>query len=397
MAELIWDGKYDEHGKKRAPVRIELPFQTVETVNESVQERQRTLELSSSGNDPEWRNRLIWGDKKYVLPSLLPEFAGKVDLIYIDPPFDTGADFSFTATVPDDPDAADEDSFTFTKEPSILEHKAYRDTWGRGLDSYVQWFCETATLLRELLRENGSLYVHLDYHVSHYAKAVLDEVFGSDNFKSEIIWKRQAAHSDPKRYGPIHDTLFYYGKSSETKFNIRHVAYDQSYIESHYSLREPDGRQYQLDNPTARGPRPGLQYTFHGVNPPPGRVWAMLPEKMEQLYKEGRIVFTKNGMPRRKRYLDEMPGLPLQDVWTDVNSVNSQALESTEYATQKPEALIERMLNASSNEGDLVLDCFCGSGTTGLSPKSSTAAGLPATSDVSPSTPRASACSAFLA
>ena len=123
MAELIWDGKYDEHGNKRAPVRIELPFQTVETVNESVQERQRTLELSSSGNDPEWRNRLIWGDKKYVLPSLLPEFAGKVDLIYIDPPFDTGADFSFISNVP-------ELGRNVQKEPSLLEQKAYRDTWG---------------------------------------------------------------------------------------------------------------------------------------------------------------------------------------------------------------------------------------------------------------------------
>src|SRR5712672_3668580 len=163
MAELIWDGKYDEHGNKRAPVRIELPFQTVETVNESAQERQRTLELSSSGNDPEWRNRLIWGDKKYVLPSLLSEFAGKVDLIYIDPPFDTGADFSFSATVPDDPETPGDDSFSFTKEPSIIEHKAYRDTWGRGLESYMQWFYEAVVLLHELLHETGSLYVHLDW------------------------------------------------------------------------------------------------------------------------------------------------------------------------------------------------------------------------------------------
>ncbi len=122
MAELIWDGKYDAHGNKRAPVRIELPFQTVETVNESAQERQRTLELSSSGNDPEWRNRLIWGDKKYVLPSLLPEFAGKVDLIYIDPPFDTGR-ISLQARV-------FRNMTQFTKEPSVLEQKAYRDTWG---------------------------------------------------------------------------------------------------------------------------------------------------------------------------------------------------------------------------------------------------------------------------
>ena len=119
-------------------------------VLELIAQRQRTLELSSSGNDPEWRNRLIWGDKKYVLPSLLPEFAGKVDLIYIDPPFDTGADFSFTATVADHSDASIDDSFTFTKEPSVIEQKAYRDTWGRGINSYLQWFYETSALLREL-------------------------------------------------------------------------------------------------------------------------------------------------------------------------------------------------------------------------------------------------------
>ena len=185
MAELIWDGKYDEHGNKRAPVRIELPFQTVETVNESVQERQRTLELSSSGHDPEWRNRLIWGDKKYVLPSLLPEFAGKVDLIYIDPPFDTGADFSYSATVAQGEDEEeDEDSVSFVKEPSILEQKAYRDIWGRGLDSYMQWFQETAVLLRDLLTENGSIYVHLDWHVGHYAKVILDEILGEMNFQN---------------------------------------------------------------------------------------------------------------------------------------------------------------------------------------------------------------------
>src|SRR5216684_692468 len=161
MTELIWDGKYKE-GKKQGPVRIALPFQTIETVNESAQERQRSLELYSTGRETEWRNRLIWGDKKYVLPSLLPEFAGKVNLIYIDPPFDTGADFSFTATVPDHPDGEGDDSFTFTKEPSIIEQKAYRDTWGRGLDSYLQWFYETAVFLYELLDEEGSIFVHLD-------------------------------------------------------------------------------------------------------------------------------------------------------------------------------------------------------------------------------------------
>jgi len=153
--ELIWDGKYDADGKRVAPLRVALPFQTVETVNESVQERQLSLERVGR-EQTEWRNRLIWGDKKYVLPSLLAEFAGKVNLIYIDPPFDTGADFSFTATVPDHPDADKDDAVEFTKEPSIIEQKAYRDTWGRGVDSYLQWMYETLVQLHELLAETGS-------------------------------------------------------------------------------------------------------------------------------------------------------------------------------------------------------------------------------------------------
>src|SRR4029077_3648681 len=153
MTELIWDGKYVD-GKKQSPVRVALPFQTIETVNESTADRQRTLELFASGRETEWRNRLIWGDKKYVLPSLLPEFAGKVDLIYIDPPFDTGADFSFTASIPSN--AENEEDAVFNKEPSVLEQKTYRDTWGRGLDSYLKWFHEAVALLHELLCETGS-------------------------------------------------------------------------------------------------------------------------------------------------------------------------------------------------------------------------------------------------
>src|SRR5436309_7519014 len=135
--ELVWDGKYDASGKRVAPLRVALPFQTVETVNESAQDRERNLFQYAEQAQP-WRNRLIWGDKKYVLPSLLPEFAGKVNLIYIDPPFDTGADFSFTAEIPDA--SGDKQATTFHKQPSILEQKAYRDTWGRGLESYVHWF-----------------------------------------------------------------------------------------------------------------------------------------------------------------------------------------------------------------------------------------------------------------
>src|SRR5579862_9820409 len=204
MTEIVWDGKY-ANGKRQAPPRIALPFQTIETVNESAADRQRNLELFSSGRTTEWRNRLIWGDKKYVLPSLLPEFAGKVDLAYIDPPFDTGADFSFTTEIPD----ADE---SFLKEPSMIEQKAYRDTWGRGLDSYLQWFYETVVVLHELLSERGSIYVHLDWHVGHYAKAVLDEVFRAENFQNEIVWKRTTAHSDSKTWSHVTDVIFFYSK-----------------------------------------------------------------------------------------------------------------------------------------------------------------------------------------
>src|SRR5207247_1701276 len=165
----IWDGKYDDKRRKVAPPRIALPFQTVETVNESAADRDRNQDLFASGRPTEWRNRLVWGDKKYVLPSLLEEFAGKVNLIYIDPPFATGGDFSFTASVPDDPEADnDVNSVDFVKQPSVIEQKAYRDTWGRGLDGYLKWFCETAYQLRDLLAADGSIYVHLDYNVSHY-------------------------------------------------------------------------------------------------------------------------------------------------------------------------------------------------------------------------------------
>lgn len=223
-AELIWEGKYDAAGRRVAPLRLALPFQTIETVNESAQDRQRSLQYGPGFGEEEWRNRLIWGDKKYVLPSLLAEFAGKVNPIYIDLPFDTGANFSFTATVPDYCEAPGDNSFTFTKEPSIIEHKAYRDTWGRGLDSYLQWFYETVLLLHELLHENGSLYIHLDWHVSHYAKAIIDEVFGAEGFVNEIVWKRSDAKGDitqgSHHYSRIHDTLSYYTKS-ERRFGIR--------------------------------------------------------------------------------------------------------------------------------------------------------------------------------
>lgn len=300
MTELIWDGKYDKDGRKNAPVRISLPFQTIETVNESAQDRELTLELFSQGKATEWRNRLIWGDKKYVLPSLLAEFAGEVDLIYIDPPFDTGADFTFSTEIPGS-------ETRFTKQPSIIEQKAYRDTWGKGQDSYLQWFYETVVLLHDFLAESGSIYVHCDYRVSSSIGLILDEIFGKENFQNEIIWHYyNVASVSRKCFGRKHDTIFFYAKGRKPRFN-----WDD--------MREA--------------------YS-------PNSNWVRVSDSYGD-----------------DRYGPNERGKLMHDVWR-IPTINNMAKERVDYPTQKPKALLERIIKASSNEGDLVLDCFIGGGTT---------------------------------
>lgn len=348
MTELTWEGKYKD-GKKVTPVRIALPFQTIETVNESAQQRQKTFDFfaaepTADFNNKEWRNRLIWGDKKYVLPSLLPEFAGKVNLIYIDPPFNVGSDFSFTATIADHPDTEEDETTSFIKQPSIIEQKAYRDTWGKGLDSYMQWFYETILLLKELLAEDGSIYVHLDWHVGHYAKSVMDEIFGYENFRNEIVWRRMTPSGFKGKYdiGNSHDVILRYAKSDEAVYNPIKIPYTDDYIKERFSKVDENGRRFKDEKIGT----------------------ATTQATIERLKKEGRIYITSTGTLRIKHFLEEAEGYALDDVWTDIPTVNSQAQERVDYSTQKPEALLERILKASSNDGDLVLDCFCGSGTT---------------------------------
>jgi DNA modification methylase len=361
VPELVWDGKYGDDGRKIPPLRVALPFQTVETVNESAQERQRALDLFGGGRNTDWRNRLIWGDKKYVLPALAAEIAGQVDLIYIDPPFATGQDFSLSFQI---------EGEQFVKEPSLIEMKAYRDTWGGGLDSYLDWIHGMAVHFSELLSETGSLYVHVDPGVSHYVKSLLDEVFGREQFRSELIWKRSTAHSDAKQgrrqFGGIHDVLLFYTKSDKWTWNPAHSAYEDEYVDTKYRYVEEDtGRRYRLDNLTGPGgaSKGNPSYDVMGVT----RYWRYSQERMDLLIAEGRIVQTKpGGVPQYKRYLDEMPGVPVQDVWTDLMPVNSMAAERLGYPTQKPETLLQRIISISSNEGDLVLDCVCGSGTTAV-------------------------------
>jgi len=316
MTELIWNGKYVD-GKRQRPVRVALPFQTVETVNESSTDRQRSLELFTTGRETVWRNRLIWGDKKYVLPSLLPEFSGKVNLIYIDPPFNRGQDFSFTSTLPDSEEE-------FTKKPSIIEQTAYRDTWGAGRDSYLQWFYETAVLLRELLAESGSIFVHLDVHMGPYVKVVMDEVFGEDNFLNQIAWYYyNKLHGQTKRCLPkAFDSVFWYVANRNTNYAYRTLT----------EAREKPVKK--------------LKYRF-------------IKGKIENLKDESGKAITYESTERQ-----------LDNVWRIRCLQPANKAEWVDFDTQKPVDFLQRILEMASNEDDLVLDCFVGSGSTAVAAES---------------------------
>jgi len=362
--ELIWQGKTSE------VTTAVLPFQSIEHIDEprSDEMRNKTLPLfaadaQSGRQSGGWTNKLIWGDNKLVLSSLKNgplrreiEAAGGLKLIYIDPPFDVGDDFSFSVEVGG--------GEAVTKQPSLLEELAYRDTWGRGSDSYLSMLHERANLLRDLLAEDGSIYVHVGWQVSGAVRMVLSEVFGTENLLNEIAWQRTGAHNDANRYGIIHDTLYLYSKSKTWTFNTVHTPYELSYIEERFkSVEEGTGRRYWLNTMTAAGQGPSR--SFNGVlrAPPKGTHWRYSQERIDEGVVSGKIVFTDSGMPYLKQYLDESPGRPAQSLWTDLIPTKS-GVERLDYATQKPESLLDRVLRSSSNEGDLVADFFCGSGTS---------------------------------
>lgn len=366
--ELVWNGKTGE------VCNIVLPFQTIEQIDEPRAEKPQdtALQFDLFATDTRgrqlkgWTNKLIWGDNKLILSSLKNgplreeiEKQGGLKLIYIDPPFDVGADFSMDIEIGGD---------TFTKKPSILEEIAYRDTWGKGADSFIAMIYERLVLMRDLLAEDGSIYVHMGWGVAHYVRGVIDEVFGKNRSINQIIWKRQTAHSDSgqgsQHFGRLHDVVLLYSKSDRYTWNAQYMPYGEDYLQTHYKkIEEGTGRRYELADLNAPGGagKGNPRYEFLGVT----RFWRFSRERMERLYEQGRIVQPSPGaVPRYKRYLDEMPGIPAQDLWLDLNPINSQAKESAGYATQKPEALLERIIKASSNEGDLIADFFCGSGTT---------------------------------
>lgn len=372
--ELVWPGKYDQDGIRREVERLNLPFQIIETINESRATREAKKRPQTSlfdvweGKEGEtfeegWRNKLIWGDNLLVMGSLLEKFAGKIDLIYIDPPFATGADFSFITEIGD----AELDA---SKEASLIEEKAYRDTWGRGIDSYLDMIWQRLALMYDLLSPKGCLFVHLDETVAPHVRVILDELFGADCFINEITWKRSDAHSDigqgAKHLGKICDTLLYYSRMPGGQtVNMEFTPLPQSTAERWYRhVEKGTGRRYNKADITGPGgARKGNPvFEWKGIT----RAWRFGKERMEELEREGRIVYSQSGMPYLKRFLDESKGVPLQDLWDDIKMIrgihtNSEYLG---YKTQKPEALVRRIINLGTGTGCLVADFFCGSGTT---------------------------------
>jgi len=320
--ELVWNGKTNEVSN------TVLPFQTIEHIDEPRSEDKKSSQVTlfdTSGRQIKgWTNKLIWGDNKLILSSLKNgpmrkeiEAQGGLKLIYIDPPFDVGADFSMSIEIGDE---------TFTKQPSVIEEVAYRDTWGKGADSFIVMIYERLKLMHDLLAENGSIYVHCDWRVNSFMRLVLDEIFGKDNFRNELVWhysgwNKQLSSSYERR----HDSIFFYKKGESPIFNSYFESWPskEAYVKARKQKVHTDenGREYVLSD--------------------------------------------AGGGKRINRYLDEVmkEGVVVDDVW-DIDKLNNSAKESVNYPTQKTEELLERIIRASSNEGDLIADFFCGSGTT---------------------------------
>ena len=293
----------------------------------------------------------------------LKEQGIQVDLVYIDPPFASGADYAKKVYIRRNPKVAQAmaqaEQELDIDELKAFEEKMYGDVWDK--EKYLNWMYENLMAIKSVMSETASIYVHLDYHIGHYVKVLMDEVFGEDNFRNEIIWKRATAHSDAEFYGNNFDCIYFYTKSqNQYTFNTVYQPYDDAYI-ARFSRTDPDGRKWDSGNLTAKGLQGGgYDYEYKGYR----SLWRMPLETMERLDREGRLHVTKTGGIRSKVYLDELPGMPAQSMWIDINPINSQSNEKSDYATQKPEALLDRIINASSNKGMLVADFFGGSGVT---------------------------------
>lgn len=310
-----------------------------------------------------WANRLIYGDNLLAMAALLagdedtPSLRGKVDLIYIDPPFDSKADYRTKVVLP---------GVELEQKPSVIEQFAYSDTWSDGTASYLAMITPRLILMRELLADTGSIYVHLDWHVGHYVKLVLDEVFGKDNFINEIFWKRSDSHSDSQdKYSTITDTIFFFSKQGRHYWNPPYLPLPEKTVADWYKhVEAKTGRKFNLADCSSPSPRPNMMYEYKGVRHPPNG-WRFSPEKMAELDEIGRLHITPITI-KQKRYLDESKGVLCSNLWNDISQIRGYGVtgESVNYGTQKPEKLLERIIRASCPEGGLVADFNGGSGTT---------------------------------
>ncbi|MGH7984073.1 MAG: DNA methyltransferase [Candidatus Udaeobacter sp.] len=274
--------------------------------------------------------------------------AGCVDLIYIDPPFNSNRNY--------------EVFWGETKEKRSFEDRH------ESTKAYIGYMRPRCIELHRVLKKTGSFYYHCDWHASHYVKIMLDQIFGEDQFQNEIVWKRSSAHSDSKRYGANHDTVFFYTGGKQWAWNKMFLPYSEDYIEQNYRYRDADGRRFRVSDMTANKPGGDVSYEWttpdgKKVKPYKGRYWAYSKANMQQMHDADLIYYRTTGMPMLKHYLDEMPGVPLQTFWDDIKPVISGSEERLGFPTQKPLALLERIIQASSSENDIVLDAFCGCGT----------------------------------
>ena len=357
---LFWNGR------KENITNVALPFHHIEHIDEPRKEGASldtgTLFDFKGRQKLGWHNKLIWGDNKLILSSLSNgplreeiEKEGGLKLVYIDPPFAVGSDFSHTIEI---------NGEKATKNQSILEEIAYRDTWQKGLSSYLSMIYERLKLIFNLLSDDGSIYVHCDWRVNSYLRILLEEKF--TNFRSEIVWqKARSVKSQSSHLPNIKDSIIVFTKSKKCIFNPPYVPKDKKLLKTHYRhVEEETGRRYNLADFTQSGSGPERTFGNVTLAPPAGKHWIWSQEKIDVGMKEGLIIFSKSGRPYLKRYFDTGSGTRVADIWTDINPVNQVAKERLDYPTQKPEALLERIIKASSNEGDLVADFFCGSGTT---------------------------------
>ena len=335
-------------------------------------------------------NVLYYGDNLDILRRYIPD--ASVDLVYLDPPFNSNRDYNvifkdesgrksdaellaFEDTWHWGPDAEAQYAYLTNtarnqgRVPSTVSTIVAALRAGIGENQMMAYLAEMAVRLVELhrvLNPTGSLYLHCDPTASHYLKVVLDAIFGPEHFRSEIIWKRTSAHSSANRYGPVHDVILFYSQGDTYCWNPQFQAHDPEYLASHYRSRDADGRQYTLSDLTAAGTRKGSSgFPWRGFDPASkGNHWKFTHDNLERLDLEGRLYWPeKGGWPRYRRFLDEVRGTSMQDVWTDIDPVNAMAKERLGWATQKPGALLERIIVASSSPGDVVLDPFCGCGT----------------------------------